>query len=439
MFLIDHANGQAQCFAQVSLDRSNVYVQQPFKITITVLTATWYTAALDFENLQVPNAFILPFDQTSPGMFTIHNKQYAGLQFYFIVFPYHAGNFTVPSIRITATTPPEGSSVSKQVIIHTESKGFSVRGVPENMEGKNWFVAKNVLVSEKWNKSLDNIKVGDIIERTVTIDARGTLPQFIPQLSKDSLDFASTYVQDPALRDERSDYDANGRLTQSIIYLFEKEGDYSIPAIGVAWWNPNSSKRYSRDAPGKNIHVRANPNLGMMATIKDSLRGTQTIASSTKPKKTSYSFFGIPWYWFLSIALGTVLLLYELIRVLVRLIKNYRIQHAQYLLSEQYAFKNFMHSPLELKALLNNLYRWWDRLQFPGKTAAPSWQMRQEHYGNIQKDLNSYFKIIYGSQTSEGMAEGKFKNQIKNYRKKLGSDTSIESGIVISPYQKPLR
>src|ERR1700754_4321428 len=108
------ANAQVSCFAEISLDRHSVYVQQPFRVTITVLTATWYTAPLEFDNIQLPNAFVLPFDQTTPGMFDARGKQYAGLQFYFIVFPYQSGTFVFPSIEIVAQTPPEGESKSQK-------------------------------------------------------------------------------------------------------------------------------------------------------------------------------------------------------------------------------------------------------------------------------------------------------------------------------------
>ena len=127
---------QPDCFARVTLDRHNVYVQQPFKVTITVLTATWYTAALSFDNIQVPNAFILAFDRTTPGMFSQGGQQYAGLQFYYIVFPYKEGEFVFPAIDIVAQTPPPGSSQSRNITISTPAQHFSVKRSEERRVGK---------------------------------------------------------------------------------------------------------------------------------------------------------------------------------------------------------------------------------------------------------------------------------------------------------------
>ncbi len=111
-------------------------------MTITVLTATWYTEPLDFDNIQIPNAFTLPFDQTTPGMFTVSGNQYAGLQFYFIVFPYTVGRFTIPPINIVATTPPKGGSTGVKVKLSTAPRPFTVKPVPDKLKDANWLRPK---------------------------------------------------------------------------------------------------------------------------------------------------------------------------------------------------------------------------------------------------------------------------------------------------------
>jgi hypothetical protein len=212
-----------------------MYMQEPFRVTITVMTPTWFTAPPQFSNLQIPNAFILSFDQTVPGMFTIGKKQYAGIQFYYIVFPYKSGHFTVPPFPIQVTGPPEGSSVSRPWNLRTREIPFSVKEVPAEADGGYWLVAKNIFVTERWNKPLTHLKVGDVLERTDQIDARGTLPQFIPPIPLDTIDWASEYPRDPLLRDQRNDQDANGSRTQKTVYLIEKEGEFMIPEMTVRW------------------------------------------------------------------------------------------------------------------------------------------------------------------------------------------------------------
>jgi hypothetical protein len=146
--LVVRAQSQVNCFVKTQMDKRSVYAQQPFKITFTVLTATWYTAPLDLDNIEIPDAFIIPFDRTMPGMFSVGGKQFAGIQFYFIVFPYKPGDYLVPAINITAETPPAGGFKGQAVKIKTAPQKFVVKAIPENFKEENWFVAKNVFVRE---------------------------------------------------------------------------------------------------------------------------------------------------------------------------------------------------------------------------------------------------------------------------------------------------
>ncbi|MFT3823722.1 MAG: BatD family protein [Chitinophagaceae bacterium] len=411
------SQAQVKCFARISLDRDRVYVQQPFKVTITVLTATWYTAPLDFDNIQIPNAFILSFDQTTPGMFTVGSDQYAGLQFYYIVFPYKAGDFTVPPINIIAETPAKGSSKSEKVTLKTSPHRFTVMPVPANHADKNWFVAKNVTVQERWNKPLQKLKVGDIIERTISVHASGTLPQFIPPLQKDSLGFASTYLRDADLHDERNEYDANGSLTQTVIYLLEKEGDFTIPEVNVTWWNPNTGKLYSRVASAGKVHVAANPNLGIVTTLRDSLNAKAPVAATGKVQKQGYKIAGIAWYWALLIALVVAYLLYLLVLFVIRLVRLYNAKRALYLAGEKHYFRKFMHSAVQLPVFIKSLYAWWDRFPISGKSSAVTMQFRRQEYPELNKELTAYLEAKYKDDVNDNApAADAFKTAIKNYR-----------------------
>ncbi|HXB93926.1 MAG TPA: BatD family protein [Puia sp.] len=411
------AVAQTGCFAQVALDRRSVYVQQPFRVTITVLTPTWYTAPLQFDHLQIPQAFILPFDQTTLGMFTVGGKSYAGLQFYFIVFPYQPGAFVIPPIHIVAHTPPAGSSTSKEVSISTAAQSFAVRPVPTERGDRNWFVAKNVTIGEHWSKPLQGLKVGDVIERTVVIDAGGTLPQFIPPLQKDSLSFADTWLRSADLSDRRDEYDANGRLTQTEIYLLEKEGEFELPAIPVTWWNPISGKLYSRSAAAVGIRVGANPDLGMLVSLKDSLNaGHPTAAAGTAGGK-SWRLFGMAWYWAVGACLSGLLLLRLSIGWSVSGWRTYRRRHAEYLAGERYAFRRLMRSPLELQVFIGALYNWWDRYTFPGKSCSVTEQMRQQGYGSIAASLGASFGQLYREGDPAARAGKGIKKEVRAYRK----------------------
>ena len=414
---------QVKCFAQTQLDRNTVYAQQPFKVTITVLTATWYTAPLEFENFQIPNAFIMPFDQTLPGMFTIKGDKYAGLTFYYIVFPYKEGHYTLPPINIVATTPAVGDYKGVKVNVKMQPLSYIVKPVPKNFTGDNWFVAKDVSIDEKWNRNLSKLKVGDVITRTITLNAKGTLPQFIPELKTDSLDWSSIYPQPASLTDTRDEYDANGQRVQSITYLLEKEGDFTFPPSSIEWFNPINGRVYKRNTPLVKIHVAANPNLGILKTTKDSLNAKQPLKTTIKVKKGPYLIYGIPWYYFALYSLAAICLCYFIIGILIRLYRYIHNRYIAYHSSEDYWFSKFTGSSTVLPSLIKNLYAWWDHFQVPGKSTSIQKDARDRKAEDINQQLASYYKLEYADGNTDAKAENNFKDSIKRYRKALKHST----------------
>lgn len=417
---------QVNCFAQTQLDRNTVYAQQPFKVTFTVLTETWYTAPLEFDNLQIPNAFILPFDRTQPGVFTVKGKQYAGLQFYFIVFPYKPGRFTLPAINIVATTPAVNDYKGQKVNIKTQPLSYIVKPVPKNMSTDNWFVAKDVSISKTWNKPLSKLKVGDVIISTTVINAKGTLPQFIPELKADSLDWAGVYPGSATLADTRDDYDANGTRTQTVNYLLEKEGNFVMPAFTIEWFNPNNSRVYKRSTPAIKIHVAPNPNLGILKTLKDSLNKQQPIKSTAKIKHGPKLIYGIPWYYFALYSLVALCVLYFIIKMIVGLVKIIITKRRAYLQSEPYWFARFKRSSNSSLVLLNNMYAWWDRFSVTNKSASLQNDTRKRSANNIDEEIAAFYKKQYAGDNSDGAVDADFKKNIKKYRAQLKDEAKVK-------------
>jgi len=433
--LLYYAKAQ-NCFVTVTLNTNHIYIQQPFRVTVTVYTSTWYTAPLDFDNLQIPNAFILPFSRTQPGIYQIDGKQYAGLQFYFIVFPYKAGTFHIPSFSIRAETPPDGDYRSRNVTLTTKPQAFTVADVPASMRsGNNWLVAKNVFVSEHWDHSLQHVKVGDVIKQTIYIDARGTLPQFIPAPDIQKPSWASIYPDQPTLKDTRDDNDANGVLTTTVTYLLEKQGTFNIDPITVEWWNPYSRHINKKRTAAYTLHVNENPNLGILATMKDSLAAK---APSTATARQPYLIAGVRWYWFIAYILAAMIVLYVLIKLVMSIIKRSVKAYRQYVTSEAYYYKRFYRSRTNNEETMQYLYTWWDSIRaLRQKSPAIIDALQADDKPSTEKEMEELLLMLYGPPEERPARIGtkQLKKDMQQYRKQLVKKAS--ANMIIPQRQLP--
>ncbi|SEW43671.1 BatD family protein [Chitinophaga arvensicola] len=404
-------SAQLKCFAKVELDRSDVYLQQPFKVTYTVLTATWYTQPPEFENIQIPGAFIVPFTKAQPGRFTDHGKDYSGIQFYYIVFPYKAGAFSVPAITIQVETPPEGSAVSSKVVLHTAPVSFVVKPVPKSFPaGEEWLVASDVTLHARWNKPLDKLKVGDVIERTITTDATGTLPQFIPALPDQKVDWADVYPGKVTLKDTRDDYNANGERVQTSMWLLTKAGSYELPAQKISWWNPYAGRLYTRTLPAVTLKIADNPGLGMLTTLQDSLAKASVPVKAAK--KGPWMIAGMIWYKAVLYALALLLVLWVLYKAVRYLTKKINNRLRQYRESEYYWFRKFMKAP----AVSPALYQWWDRWRKDPASPAVSVTLAAQNETDTLQEWTTFAGAAYGGKSNAAVTEASLKQHFRLYR-----------------------
>ncbi len=405
---------RGQVSASVSLSRTSVYTGQPFRVTITVWTRTWFTAPLQFGNMQIPGSFMVPFDDPQPGMFAIGKTQYPGIQFYYIVIPYQTGEFTVPPLEITAQSPPEGSSTGRKVVIHTGEHKFTVRDVPSGLKGSAaWLVAKHVTLTERWSPAPENLKTGDVLKRTLTITASGTLPQFIPDLSpQEKVDWASTYPDPAVLHDTKEGGDVEGRSVQTITYLLEKAGEFTLPAIELSYWNPVTARAGRATVKAREFTVAENPDLGILTTLRDSLDAANKPVANPDARKKPVTIFGLrPWQAAGLVATTVVAgwLLFLSGRFVIRKI---RAAWRRYLAGDRHLFRRFILSGDTPGEVLPALYRWWDNR--PRRSASIAVSFETEGEKEASRSLKTYLESIYTSPAKPESA-----SEIKKLLKKI--------------------
>ena len=396
-------------FARVSLSPREGVVRQPYKVTITVYSSTWFAEPLRFANLRIDDAFIIPFTRTVSGINYINNKKYATLTFYYLVFPYNTGKLEIPELEINASIPPEGDYKGQPVTIRTKPQILTINPVPSSKEEPVWMVAKNVKVSEEWDKPLEKLKVGDVLVRKITITANGTLPSLIQPLEVEKPEGTSIYPKEPDLQDRRNNTDVNGVRMENYSYLFEIEGNVNIPKEEVVWWNPQTKRVYKRTLPERKLTIAPNPDLDLMESLKDSL------LAMTAPQEVEAKKASIPWLKIGIIVIAVLiifLLLYKLLRSVIHKSKERR---RLYLHSELYHFKKVKHT-LNHKTsseFIRELYIWFDLSREPHQTAALSDFLDQTERELLEQLLGN----IYASK--EEALSGSQKVMLNNLIQKL--------------------
>ena len=331
----------------VTVYPNDVYIGQPAQLKVTVLTSTWFTDGIDIGNIQVDGALTVFFRSVSTSK-TINNKRYSGVDFYYNVFPTQEGVLKIPVLEIHVESPKDGGYKGIKRTTKTKIKNLTVKNIPLGYDPQNWLVATGLNVREKWSTSLKDIKVGDVLQRTITRSVSGTLSEFIPATTWDSINGVSIYPNRARINTNKSKTGVSASRSETVNYLFEKEGGIIIPTIQYLYWNSYNNRFYRKQIDSIRIQVKPNANLAMLASLKKSLQKENI--EEVQADENPILILGLKPLDFVKYVLFGLFALFILLKIIKRLIRFVKIKYDNYVSSEVYIFMKVK------KAIIKNDY-----------------------------------------------------------------------------------
>jgi BatD DUF11 like domain len=320
----------------VTVNPNSAYIGQPVELKVSVYTSTWFTKGIDVGNIQVDGALTVYFRSVSNSRM-FDNKRYAGVDFYYNLFPTQEGIIEIPSLVIRVESPKDGDYKGIARTVKTKPKTLTVKNIPLGYDPHNWLVASSLNVKESWSASLKNIKVGDVLQRTISRSAGGTLAEFIPATNWDSIAGISIYPNRPKVNTNKSKTGVSASRTETVNYLFEKEGELIIPAIEYLYWNPRTKKFYKKYIDSLTIMVEPNADLAMLESIKKSLQNENS--ELTQEEEKPFLIFGLSPKTFAKYLIIGLLVLFVLIKILKVVFLILKNNYSSFLKSERFAFE----------------------------------------------------------------------------------------------------
>ncbi|GAB3229498.1 BatD family protein [Algoriphagus aestuariicola] len=355
----------------VTLDKSSVYVGEPVEVTVKVYTSTWFTTGLDLGNIKVKSAFSVYFRPVSTS-FQRDGQNYAGVEQIYHVFPYEVGNVTFPVLDIEVESPAPGDFKGVKHTVKTKEKTIKVKPAPAAFASAEWLVASGLSVTDHWNVDPKQVKVGEVLQRQISRTAYGTVSELIPPIAWDSLSGVSEYPSRSAVNNNKDKTSISATRTETMRYLFEKEGEVIIPEMVFTWYNPNHKKLYKRTLKEVTVQVAPNPDLGVLASVRDSLAREQEEIVKEQSAEKPKTILGMSLKQF-ALLMGVCVVGISLLIVVIRkVLAIYHKNHQAYLNSERYYWDLFRHefSKGSGSSTMRSLYHWLDELHLDEPTIA---------------------------------------------------------------------
>jgi hypothetical protein len=315
-----------------------IIVGQPVHLTVDVLVPNFFTGSPDFPAFDLEDAIVvLPEDTPANISEQINGQTYAGISRTYFIYPQQAGDFKLPPVPFTvpyAKTSPKAT----QAVLTLPPLTFHA-DIPAGAKSLSYFLPTTRLtMQQKWSSPLSKLRVGDTVERTIVITALHMQGMLIPPLELQAPTGIRVYADEPKVRDQKTDRGEFifGSRIESAKYFIQKEGDYTLPAIELRWWNLSSNRLVTANLPA--VHFTAVPNPGYVAELPPE----PEVVTTAQPRPASlwnryrWIVTAVP---VLCLALASLWFAYKYLPKLVNVLKRRR---ERYLRSEAAYFRNLV-------------------------------------------------------------------------------------------------
>lgn len=297
----DQARGDRIVFFDTGVDTSSAYVQEQIIYTVKL----YYTESISGDFPSPPdleNAIVETLENEKRYESIVNNRRYYVLEKRYAIFPQRSGELKIPRETFVGSRGQGGLfSQRERVSALSRAHTVEVKPRPASFPGNNWLPAKSMEISQHWNENPPELIVGEPVNRTVTIKAKGVTASLLPQLDELEPGNAKTYKDPP---DTETSVGENGILARRTVttgIVPTEAGMLTIPEIRIPWWNTETDSLEQAVIPGSTYEVKPAP--GPLVQVPS--EPTQPPrATDADPDSTQVGPTGTAWWQYIAIGVA---------------------------------------------------------------------------------------------------------------------------------------
>ncbi|MFA0012315.1 BatD family protein [Vibrio lentus] len=223
---------------------AKVSVNEQVILTIEVATPRWLTGGTRIGSIEIPNVIAKQRNQLATNYTErVDGTTWSRQRWEVTLYPMTSGEFVIPTVPVRVqVSAPNGSNVGGT--LYTQPIKFEA-SLPSGLlsDESPWFSATDVDVEQQWQRSSEDLKVGDAVTRTVTIKAKDSLSVLLPNvLTNESTQQYQAYPQPNRLDDTQERGDYRSSRVEETVYVIQQGGEFTLPEFSFQWWDSKNQR-----------------------------------------------------------------------------------------------------------------------------------------------------------------------------------------------------
>ena len=257
----EHLHAAEPVLLRASLAKPGpVLVGERVIIRVELLTTTTFASAPVFDLPTISGALLMQIeDRPVLGTAEIDGESYAVQQHELALFVMRPGVAQVPSFTVRLESPPRFGEKPDEHRLTTPALQVEAR-MPAGAENLAGLIATQELhVHQTWQPQPTKAHVGDAFTRTVTLTAPAVPGMVFPPLPLAKVDGLAVYSKPPVVQDQIERSDFTGERIDTVTYICEHPGQFTLPALVIPWWDLKNQKLMQATLPAVTLEVAPGP------------------------------------------------------------------------------------------------------------------------------------------------------------------------------------
>lgn len=238
LFAVATAHAQEQRFDRpeltVRVSPAKPYVQEQIVHSIRLVSAHTF-AALEVDIPEVADAETIVVMQPDVRPFRSYGVEGVIYETTRVIFPEKSGTLHIPGINIKGAISVTGQKVEFER--QSEAIEMPVAVVPSVYEGDWWLVSALAEITEQYETPLDVVRVGDTVRRNITVTAKGSTGEHIPDLRMRPSRGLTILPGIAQRRTEKSSAGVTGILEQPFDITIVESQPVDFGPVRLVWWD----------------------------------------------------------------------------------------------------------------------------------------------------------------------------------------------------------
>ena len=267
-----------ELYLEIETNKESVYVQEQLLFTVRLYYTINGIRNPQFTELEMEDSVIQLIGSPNQYEKLIDGERYGVYEKRYVIFPQRSGPLEVPDILFRGEVTDGSSNFvfrnlnTRRVTAFIEGISIEVLERPAAVQsGDFWLPVSNLTLEESWSTDLNNLKVGDSLVRTVTMNADGLDGAVLPPFSPTEIEGLNLYP-DPAEIERTFEEGAIvGTRIEVTSMVPVASGNIIIPEISIPWWNIDIDQLETTVIPATSLTI---------ATVAGEIPAEQTVAST---------------------------------------------------------------------------------------------------------------------------------------------------------------